>query len=102
MNNHRVRNGIISLAEVAAQAPQLYQLLNRIGLQRRRQRAARVAQRVGWFGAGVAVGTGLAALLTPESGPEIRRRLSSQARRVREYVAPKGNGAAPVEARERT
>jgi hypothetical protein len=106
MNDHGVRNRIFSLAELAAaQGPQLYQLLNRIGSMNRRRRAARIAQSAGWFGAGVAVGIGLAALFTPESGPEIRRRLSSRARRMREYVAPrapKGNGAAPVEAQERT
>jgi hypothetical protein len=89
MNNHPVRNRIVSLADLAvAQAPQVYQLLNRVGIQRRRTRAALVAQRAGWFGAGIAVGTGLATLLTPTTGPEMRRRLSSRARRVREYVAP--------------
>ena len=106
MNDHRVRNRVFSLADLAAaQGPQLYQLLNRIGNMRRRRRAARIAQSAGWFGAGVAVGTGLAALLTPESGPEIRRRLSSRARRVRDYVAPRaprGNGSVPGEAQERT
>jgi len=30
----------------------------------------------------------------------MRRRLSSQAQRVREYVSPKGNGAAAGDARE--
>lgn len=94
MNNHPVRNRILSLADLAAQAPIVFQLLKRVGLQRRRARAARVAQRAGWFGAGIAVGTGLATLLTPNSGPEMRRRLSSRARRVREYVAPKNNDAA--------
>lgn len=101
MNDHPVRNRIVSLADLAAQAPQLYQLLSRVGLQRRRRRqAVRVAQRAGWFSAGVVVGTGLATLLTPNSGRETRQRLSSQARRVREYVAPKGNGAAVGEARD--
>ena len=105
MNDHRVRNRIVSLADVAAaQGPQLYQLLSRVGGMKRRRRATRIAQSAGWFGAGVAVGTGLAALLTPESGPEIRRRLSSRARQVRDYVAPRaprGNGAA-LEGQERT
>ncbi len=98
MNNHVVRDRIVSLADLAvSQAPQVYQLLNRVGLQRRRTRAARVAQRAGWFGAGIALGTGLATLLTPSSGPEVRRRLSSRARRVRDYVAPRSNGAAHEE-----
>lgn len=95
MNGHTARNGILSLANLAAsQAPTIYQLLNQIGLQRRRARAIRMAQRAGWFGAGIAVGTSLATLLTPNTGPEMRRRLSSRARRVRAYVAPPKGGAA--------
>jgi hypothetical protein len=101
MNDHRIRNRFVSLADLATQAPQLYQLLGRVGLQRRRARAARVARSAGWFGAGVAVGTGIAALLTPNSGPELRRRLSQRAQRVRDYVAPRENGEAPGKARER-
>jgi len=94
MNEHSVRNGILSLATIAvAQAPTLAQLLNRVGLQRRKARAVRMARSAGWFGAGIVVGTGLATLLTPNTGPEMRRRLSARARRVRAYVAPpKGNG----------
>ena len=102
MNDHQVRNRIVSLAGLAAtQAPQLYERLSRIGSQRRQRRqAVRVAQSAGWFGAGVVLGTGLAALLTPNSGPEMRRRLFSRAQRVRDYVAPKANGADTGEARD--
>jgi hypothetical protein len=94
MNDHRARNRIVSLADLAAQAPSVYQLLNRSGALRRRRRA-RALQRAGWFGAGVAVGSGIATLLTPRSGPEVRRRLSDGARRARDYVAPKHDGGAP-------
>ena len=94
MNNHRIRNRLGTLTDLAAQAPQMYQLLSRVRLDRRRTRAARLAQSAGWFGAGVAVGTGIATLLTPNSGPEMRRRLSKRAQRVRDYVAPKHNGGA--------
>jgi hypothetical protein len=97
MNDRRVRNRIVSLADVAAQAPNVYHLLNRLGAQRRRRRAAQTARSIGWFGAGIAVGTGLAALFAPNSGAETRRRLSVRARRVRDYVAPSGNGAAREE-----
>jgi hypothetical protein len=94
MNHHLVRDRIGSLADLAAQAPQLRQLMGRIGAQSRRRRAARVAQRAGWLGAGLALGAGLTTLLTPRTGAEMRRRLSARARRVREYVAPKHAGAA--------
>jgi hypothetical protein len=100
MNDHRILNRFASLADLAAQVAQRDQLLDRIGLQRRRTRTVRLAQSAGWFGAGVAVGTGIAALLTPNSGPELRRRLSSRAQRVRNYVAPKENSRAPATAPE--
>ena len=94
MNDHRARSRIVSLADLAAQAPSVYQLLNRSGVLRRHRRA-RAVQRAGWFGAGVALGSGIATLLTPRTGPEMRRRLSDGARRAREYVAPKRDGDAP-------
>jgi len=100
MNDHPMRNRIDSLAQLAAQAPSLYQLLGRVGIVRRRRRAARVASSAGWFGAGVAVGSGLATLLAPENGREMRRRLSSRARRVREYLAPENRDRLAPENRD--
>lgn len=91
MNNHPIRNRISSLAGLAAQAPQMYELLHRVGLQRRRNRAARMARTAGWFGAGVAVGAGLSSLLSQGGGQQLRERISTQARRVRDYVAPEGS-----------
>jgi len=82
----------MTLANLAAHAPAWYELLHQVGLQRRRSLAARTASRAGWFGLGVVAGSGLAVLLTPRSGPEVRERLSWQARRARDYVAPAGNG----------
>jgi hypothetical protein len=88
MTNHLVRNRFSSLAGLAAQAPHMYDLLYRVGLQRRRNRAARMARNAGWFGAGLAVGAGLSSLLSQGGGQQLRERLSTQARRVRDYVAP--------------
>ena len=48
----------------------------------------RAASRAGWIGVGMAVGSGLAMLFTPRSGPEVRERLGEQAKRARDYVAP--------------
>jgi hypothetical protein len=97
MNQRPVRNRISSLAELASQAPNLYQLANRMGAMRRRRRAISMAQRAGWLGAGIALGAGLTTLFTPRSGPEMRHRLSARAQRMREYVAPKGNGSAAAQ-----
>jgi hypothetical protein len=88
MNDHRIRNRFSSLAGIAAQAPQMYELLHRVGLQRRRNRAARMARSAGWFGAGLAVGAGLSSLLSQGGGQQLKERLSTQARKVRDYVAP--------------
>ncbi len=82
------RSTVSSLAALAAHAPNAAELLRWVGLQRRQSRTARWAQGAGWFGAGVALGGGLALLLTPQSGAEMRRRLSGQAQRVRDAVAP--------------
>jgi hypothetical protein len=76
------------ITDLASRAPSAYDLLYRIGLERRRSRAMRAASRAGWIGVGMAVGSGLAMLFTPRSGPEVRERLSEQAKRARDYVAP--------------
>ncbi len=76
-----------SLTDLAVQAPHFYELANTVGQFRRRRRAEHIARRLGWLGAGALVGAGVAALVTPKSGAEIRRRISDQAGRVRDYVA---------------
>jgi hypothetical protein len=79
---------MMTIADLASRAPSAYDLLYRIGLERRRSRAIRAASRAGWIGVGMAVGSGLAMLFTPRSGPEVRERLGEQAKRARDYVAP--------------
>lgn len=76
----------MSLASLGAQAPAVYELVRQIGLRRRRSRAVRAAERAGWFGAGAALGGGLALLLAPRNGRELRRRLASHKRRARGSV----------------
>ncbi|TMA35413.1 MAG: YtxH domain-containing protein [Deltaproteobacteria bacterium] len=69
-------------------------MLNRIGLERRRSRAARAASCAGWIGLGLCVGSGLTMLFAPRRGREMRERLADQARRAKAYVAPQGRIAA--------
>jgi hypothetical protein len=88
----------MTLANLAAHAPAWYDLLNQVGLQRRQTAATRAATRAGWFGLGVLAGSGLAVLLTPRSGPEMRQRLGEQAQRARDYVTP--TDEAPLRNRE--
>jgi len=81
---------MMTIANFASQAPKAYELLHRIGLERRRSRAIRVASCAGWIGVGMAVGSGLTLLLTPRSGPEMRGRLGERAKRARDYVVTNG------------
>jgi hypothetical protein len=82
-----------SIANLSAQVPVAYELLRRIGIERRRSRAARAAERAGWFGAGAALGTGLALLFAPRNGQELRKRLATRAKRAREAVSRETSGA---------
>jgi hypothetical protein len=63
------RHTIMTIANFASRAPKAYELLHRIGLDRRRSRAIRLASCAGWIGVGMAVGGGLVLLLTPEAVP---------------------------------
>jgi hypothetical protein len=80
---------MMTLANLASHAPSAYDLLYRIGLERRRSRAIRAASRAGWLGVGMAVGGGLALLLAPRAGSEIREALGEKAKRARSYMAPR-------------
>jgi hypothetical protein len=93
------RNTMMTIANLAAdlanRAPSPYELLQRIGLERRRSRTRRVAARAGWIGVGMAFGSGLAMLFTPRSGREVREQLGERAKRARDYVAPGEAGDEP-------
>jgi hypothetical protein len=96
------RNTIMTLANLASQAashaPSAHELLNRIGLERRRSRTRRAAARAGWIGVGMAVGSGLALFFAPRNGQAMREALGEQAKRARDYVTPPD--AAPSDAPE--
>ena len=85
----------MTIANFASHAPKAYELLQRIGLERRRSRTIRVASCAGWIGVGMAVGSGLTLLLTPRSGREMREQLGERAKRARDYVVT--NGIEPAE-----
>jgi gas vesicle protein len=61
--------------------------LERVQRELGRREARRRRQRRSSALLGLAVGAGLAALLTPESGPEVRRRIAERLRRSEEEVA---------------
>jgi len=94
MARHTVRNSIRSFADLAAQTPHLYRMVTHLGEERRRQRHARAARQAGMLGAGLVLGAGLTGLLTPNTGAQLRRRISDQAKSLRDYVVPRSDGAA--------
>jgi len=90
MNRRHTIMTIANLANLASRAPIAYELLHRIGLERRRSRAIRAASCAGWIGVGMAVGSGLTLLLTPRTGREMREHLGEHAKRARDYVVTNG------------
>jgi gas vesicle protein len=60
--------------------------LERVQRELGRREARRRRQRRSSALLGLAVGAGLAALLTPESGPQVRRRIADRLRRAEEVV----------------
>ncbi len=82
--------GLLTSASALSQAVQDLRLddaLGMIGLARRRSWAARVLPSAGLIAASALVGAGIALLLTPKSGPELRQRLSERAGTVKERFA---------------
>ena len=79
----------MTLANLASHAPSAYDVLYRLGLERRRTRAMRAASCAGLIGVGAAIGGGLALWLAPRFGSEVREAIGEQARRARAYVAPR-------------
>jgi len=85
MYNHE-RNLMHALANASTRLPAAYELFRWIGMQRRRSRAARTARYAALLGTGALLGGGVAALVTPRSGAQLRSLLGSKARRARDYV----------------
>lgn len=54
-------------------------LLHRIGLERRRSAMDVVLPALGFFAVGALIGAGVAVLVTPSSGPEVRRKIAKAA-----------------------
>jgi len=53
-------------------------LLSSVGLERRRTTLDRVLPALGWVGLGTAIGAGVALMMAPSSGRELRAKMSDQ------------------------
>ncbi len=86
---HTLRSAVVAYASLSALASALKsvtpgrRILGAFGLQRRPSALVSVATNVGIFAAGAAVGAGVAMVLTPQSGPEARQKISKFFKSVR-------------------
>jgi hypothetical protein len=69
-------------------------VLARLGLETRKTATDYLLPALGVFGAGLVVGAGVALMLAPKSGSELRGDLGRTARRVKSRVMPR-NGTPP-------
>lgn len=68
-------------------------ILGALGLQTRQSSASWLLGSLGLFGLGMVVGAGVALLVAPKPGAELRRDLEGRIKTVRERVASATNGA---------
>ena len=76
----------MKLSDLSNQIPTALTLAERIGLHHRQTLRRRRMTQAGLFGAGLAIGSGLAVLLAPRSGPETRRRIRERVEEAKDYV----------------
>ena len=67
-------------------------ILGALGLQTRQSSAGWLFGSLGLFGLGMVVGAGVALLVAPKPGSELRRELEGRIKNVRERVAGAANG----------
>lgn len=70
----------------SVQDMRLNDVLGTIGLQRRRSTLDHVLPALGWIGLGTAIGAGVALVLAPSSGKELRARVSHELGEVKSRV----------------
>ena len=70
-------------------------ILNALGLEKKRSGAEKMLPMIGIFGAGLLVGAGIALLLSPKSGKEIRDAIGGQVTRFTHREGTEGGEARP-------
>ena len=85
------------ISDLSHQIPTAIALAERMGVQTRQSLRRRRVERVGYFGVGLALGSGLAGLRAPRSGVGTRRRRREGVQEARDYGT--GDEAEPARAR---
>ena len=85
-------------SDLSKQLPTALALVERVRQHRRRRTRRRRVVQAGWFGVGLAIGSGVAVLVAPRRGAVTRRRIRVGMDRARDYVmGPKSKDRQAVE-----
>jgi YtxH-like protein len=72
-------------------------ILGALGLQTRASTTTWVLGTLGLFGLGMVIGAGVALMLAPKPGAELRRDIEGRIRNVRERVSERVSGNTPLD-----
>jgi hypothetical protein len=76
----------MEISKLAGSMPAAEDIIRALGLQQRRSSTTDMVPSLALFGAGLLVGAGLALLLAPTSGRELREEITERANELRERV----------------
>lgn len=76
----------MEISKLAGSMPAAEDIIRALGLQQRRAAGPDMVPGLALFGAGLLVGAGLALLLAPTSGRELREEITERANELRERV----------------
>ena len=76
----------MEIGKLAGSVPAAEDIIRALGLNQRRNGSSEIVPSLALFGAGLLVGAGLALLLAPTSGRELREEITDRANELRERV----------------
>jgi hypothetical protein len=77
----------MEISKLAGNLPAAEDIIRALGLQQRRHATTDLAPSLALFGAGLLVGAGLALLLAPTTGRELREEITDRASELRDRVS---------------
>lgn len=78
---------MMDISKLAGSMPATDDIIRALGLQQRRHVSSDLAPSLALFGAGLLVGAGLALLLAPTTGRELREEITDRANELRDKVS---------------
>ena len=77
----------MEISKLAGSMPAAEDIIRALGLHQRRYASSELAPSLALFGAGLLVGAGLALLLAPTTGRELREEITDRASELRDRVS---------------